>query len=112
MALTPTPRLLLPIEVVATPAGFLVVLGSAFLEFLSIRVERTPRFLDDHAVLLERHFPRAQVLFLSIEHLRPRRQAILVGFELGLFLGKGIRSLRKSCLFGRDASLPRREFPR
>src|SRR2546427_9519702 len=112
MELTLTQRLRLPIEVVATPARFLVVLGSAFLEFLSIRLERTPRFLDDHAVLLERHFPRAQVLLLSIERLRPRREPILVAPELRLFLGKGIRSLRESYLVGRDASLPRREFLR
>src|SRR3989442_15721819 len=110
MALTPTPRLLLPIEVVATPAGFLVVLGSAFLEFLSIRLERTPRFLDDHAVLLERHFPRAEVLLLRIERLRPRREPILVAPSLRLFLGKGIRSLREPYLVGRAARLPRREF--
>src|SRR3989442_2161004 len=109
MALTPTPRLLLPIEVVATPAGFLVVLGSAFLEFLSIRLNRAPRFLDDHAVLLERHFPRAQVQLMRIERLGPRHQPILVALELALFLGEGIRSLRESCLVRRDARLPRRE---
>src|SRR5207245_10437466 len=103
-------RLRLAIEVVAPSTQFLVVLCSAFLEFSPIRLERTPRFLDDHAVLLERHLPRALIFRLGNERLCPRRQPILVGLQLGVFLGKCIRSLRESCLVGRDASLPRREF--
>src|SRR5207245_8487406 len=103
--LTFTDRLGLAVQVVPTSARLFVVLVLALLEFSSIGLERPARFLEDHAVLVDRDLAAGQVLLAPIERLGPRCQLVFAGPQIGFLLVRDIRSLREPCLLGHNAGL-------
>src|SRR3989449_8907610 len=94
--LTLADRLGLTVQVVPTSARCLVVLVLALLEFSSIGLERPARFLEDHAVLVDRDLAAGQLLLAPVERLGSRRQFVLASFQIGFLLVRQIRPLREA----------------
>src|SRR2546422_962657 len=94
--LTLADRLGLTVQVVSTSARLFVVLVLALLELSPIGLERPARFLEDHAVLVDRDFAAGQLLLAAVERLGSRCQLVRAGFQIGFLLVRDIRPLREA----------------